>query len=441
MAITRGGTLSSASRTATGTDASVGHTVDANTTLLVVTTMFEAGETVTATPSWSLGGGEDLTLVDTTTLSGSNNDMGLATYALASPTAGAGTVTVTHSENDNFITTATNYIGTNASATMTENIALLEEDVNDTVTDTTAFASAGSAGNCLYAAGSFKGDDGVDGDITVPTGFFEIFEGASGTNANADISGYVCDELDGAPSACTWTWAVTDENTGHYLEIQVAGAGGEVIIVPVGSLSINEKTPSAEITHIRNVPTAVPALVLTGQVPFRVVNHIRGPPVKAVVLTGQAITLGHTITVPSGSLTFAGQTSTAKDTTVRVTFPTPDFSPKVGADLQKFRAHLRRDATNDGPGIPTVSIWLAEGGSKVGGALVTDQAITSDSGETVEATWDSANLATFDGSDVECIIEATQVGYFGARAVEFGAIEWCVIESSQPQATSLSFTG
>ena len=55
-AITRGATLSSNSRTVTGTDASVSHTVDANTSLLVVTTMFEAGETVSGTPQWSLGG-------------------------------------------------------------------------------------------------------------------------------------------------------------------------------------------------------------------------------------------------------------------------------------------------------------------------------------------------------------------------------------------------
>lgn len=223
--ITRGATISNGSRTVSGTDASVSHTVDTGTTLLVVTTMYEAGETVSGTPQWSLGGGENLTLVDETTRSGSNNDMCISTYALVNPTAGTGTVTVTHTNNDNYITTAVNYIGTNTSGTMSENIALLSEDVNDTASNTSVFASGGTAGNTLYAAGGFKGGDG-DG-ITVPTNFFEVFDGQSGSNANSDIAGYVCDNLDGAPDSCTWTWAVTDENAGHMLEIFLP-AGGDV---------------------------------------------------------------------------------------------------------------------------------------------------------------------------------------------------------------------
>ncbi len=218
MAVTRGGTLSNATRTVTGTDASITHTVDANTTLLVISVFFEAGETVSGTPQWSLGGGENFTLIDATTSSGSNNDMACATYGLVSPTSGAGTVTITVSSNDNSISTATNYIGTNTSATMSENASLLQEDVNDSATNTTVFSSAGTAGNCLYAAGCFKGDDGTG--VTVPTGFFEIFDAESGGgSSNADIAAYVCDELDGAPSACTWTWAASDENAGHYIEV------------------------------------------------------------------------------------------------------------------------------------------------------------------------------------------------------------------------------
>ena len=140
MAITRGNTRSSNWRTVSGTDASVTHTVDANTTLLVITTMYEAGETVSGTPQWSLGGGENFTLVDETTRGGSNNDTCLSTFALANPTAGAGTVTVTHSSNDNFITTATNYLNTLVSGTMSNNIFLLEEDVNDRPTNSIVFA-------------------------------------------------------------------------------------------------------------------------------------------------------------------------------------------------------------------------------------------------------------------------------------------------------------
>ena len=114
MAITRGNSTPG-SRTTTGTDASVSnHTVESGDTLLVVTTMFEAGETVSGTPQWSGNGTpQNLTLVDATTSSGSNNDMALETWALVNPTPEVnGTVTVTHSSNDNYITVATNDAGT-----------------------------------------------------------------------------------------------------------------------------------------------------------------------------------------------------------------------------------------------------------------------------------------------------------------------------------------
>jgi len=185
-----------------------------------MTTMFEAGESVSGTPRWDASGGANLTLVDATFPSGSNNDMALETWAIVNPIAGSSQITVAHSSNDNMITTAVNYAGT-VTSSVAAAIQFLEEDVNNAATNTTVFASAGTAGNCLYATGSFKGGDG--NGITVPTDFFEIHDVTSGGSANADISGYVCDELDGAPSACTWTWAATDENAGHYLEIIAAG--------------------------------------------------------------------------------------------------------------------------------------------------------------------------------------------------------------------------
>ena len=238
MAITRGATLSSNSRTATGTDASVTHTVDVGSTLLIVSTFYEAAETVTATPSWSGNGTpQDLTLIDATTSSGNSADMAMETWALINPTAEVGgSVTVTHSENDNFITTATNYLGTNT-VSVAAATNFLAEDVNDTATGSTVFGSAGTTGNTLYFAAGFKGDDGVDGDVAPPTSFFEIFEGASGTSANADIAAYVCDFIGGAAAAATLTWAVTDENSGHYIEIVpgVSGSGTPSITKPTAS--------------------------------------------------------------------------------------------------------------------------------------------------------------------------------------------------------------
>ena len=63
MAVTRGATTSENPDSVTGTDASVTHTVDVGTTLLLVYIGLRDDETVDATPSWTLGGGEDLTLM------------------------------------------------------------------------------------------------------------------------------------------------------------------------------------------------------------------------------------------------------------------------------------------------------------------------------------------------------------------------------------------
>ena len=133
MAVTRGGSLNSFSRSVTGTAADISHEVDVNTTLLVVSIMYEAGETVTTAPQWSRAGGQNLTLVDETTRSGSNNDMCVSTYALVSPDIGVGTVTIGVSSNDNIISTATNYVDTITSS-VANAIALIEEDVNDAAT-------------------------------------------------------------------------------------------------------------------------------------------------------------------------------------------------------------------------------------------------------------------------------------------------------------------
>ena len=338
MTITRGGTLSSDVRTITGTDGDISHTVDVGTTLLVVSIFFEAAETVTSAPTWSLGG--TLTLVDATTSSSNAADMAMATYALANPTAGAGTVTIAVSSNDNSISTATNYLGTNVSATMTDNIVLIAEDVNDSTTNTTVFSSAGDSGNTLYAAGGFKGDDGTG--VTVPTSFFEIFDAESGGgSANADIAAYVCDFIGGAAAACTWTWAATDENSGHYLQILqvphvVTPSHAELRAWSVTGLQFCGITPTITVTVSDSNHTAVmgapDALLLTGAASTVIVNHIRvagapdalaftgaapsaeithnramGAP-DALAITGNIPVVSKLIDVPSGSLVTTGNT-------------------------------------------------------------------------------------------------------------------------------------
>lgn len=225
MAVTRGATLSSRVRTNTGTDANISsHEVDANTTLLVVSTFYEAAETVTQSVLWrAAGGDETLTLVDETTRSGQAADVCVSTFALVSPSIETANIRITHSENDNSISVATNYIGTKTTS-VADAIQLLTEDVNNEAgeTNTTVFGSAGTSGNALYTAASCKGGDADPSSNA--NSFFEIYDAASGTGATTDIAAYVTDLLNSAPSAFTGTWAVTDSNAGHYLEIVAVAA-------------------------------------------------------------------------------------------------------------------------------------------------------------------------------------------------------------------------
>ena len=224
MAVTRGATTNKETRSINGTDADISHAVDSGTTLLIASVFFEADESVTGTVQWSLGGGENMTLIDATTSSGSFGDVAMATYGLVNPTSGAGTVTIPVTFNDNSFSNAINYIGTET-ASVAAATNFLEEHVNNVGTDTTTtiFASAGTSGNALYAAAVFFGGDGDPSSNNAS--FTELFDEATGPGSSSDTSVNICDLLDSAPSAVTITWADEDQNAGHYIEIVAAAAG------------------------------------------------------------------------------------------------------------------------------------------------------------------------------------------------------------------------
>lgn len=115
------------------------------------------------------------------------------------------------------------------------------------------------------------------------------------------------------------------------------------------------------------------------------------------------------------------------DSIVRVSFPTPSGNPKVGANLQEFRALVRKYG---GTGTPTARIELYENG-----VLLRAGADINITGPTVIAfLWNANEIGTPDGSLVECRVFGDSVG--GAPAVratiEVGAVEWnCEYETTQ----------
>ena len=230
MAVTRGATTTGASNSVIDdTDASISsHTVDSGTTLLLVSLHIMADAAISGVPQWSLGGGENMTLVHASTAGGAG-DVRTYVYGLVSPTGGAGSVSTTiTAASDYSYSSAVNYIGTET-ASVAAATNFLSEDVNDTATNTSVHASAGSSGNALYFAGNIKGGDGSP--ASNGSSFNELFDTNTGASTSNDGSVYVADLLDSAPSAITVTWAVIDENSSIYIEIVAAAASASKLVV------------------------------------------------------------------------------------------------------------------------------------------------------------------------------------------------------------------
>ena len=122
------------------------------------------------------------------------------------------------------------------------------------------------------------------------------------------------------------------------------------------------------------------------------------------------------------------------NTDVRGSFPSPTGSPTVGADLQAFRVQVRQFDTGQ-TGTPTARIELWENGALVRAGPAVD---VTGAGQVIAFTWNASEIATADGSLVECkVIGAKSGGPPGARnAVEIGAVEW----NAEVSAVGSSFT-
>jgi hypothetical protein len=224
MAVSRGATVSN-NTYAGGTDASVSHTVDSGTTLLIVSIGRRADQTISGDVTWNTT--ETMTLIDETTRSGSGGDNVVSTYGLVSPTATTATVSVTTGgAAGSKVSSAVNYIGT-VTSSVAAATNFLEEDVNNSPSATLVFASNGTSGNALYVAAAGHGGD-MDPAASSSSVYNELVDVASGADTNDDTAGWVGDLLNSAPAGTTITWNATDESAGHHLEIVAAGGAPAV---------------------------------------------------------------------------------------------------------------------------------------------------------------------------------------------------------------------
>jgi hypothetical protein len=112
-------------------------------------------------------------------------------------------------------------------------------------------------------------------------------------------------------------------------------------------------------------------------------------------------------------------TDNNSDHYARVSFASPTGNPQVGADMQEFRALVRKYG---GTGTPTARIELWENGVLIragGENNVTGPAV-------IAFTWNANELSNPDGSQVECYVYGSKTGGSPTTraSIEIGAVEW-----------------
>lgn len=104
-------------------------------------------------------------------------------------------------------------------------------------------------------------------------------------------------------------------------------------------------------------------------------------------------------------------------------FDTPTGNPTVGADLQEFRAGVEEFDSGQ-TGVPQARIELWENGTLVRAGSDTN----TEAYQVLSFTWNANELATADGSLVQCKVIGTKTGGSpGVRnTIRIGHIEWNV---------------
>lgn len=128
------------------------------------------------------------------------------------------------------------------------------------------------------------------------------------------------------------------------------------------------------------------------------------------------------------------------NTLLVLSFPTPSGTLNTGADLQTFRARVRKNAT--GGNNPTVRIEVREGGTIR--ANSTNTTVTSLTGDDITFTWDASVLALQNGVDVEIAISQQGGGSGGnpgnRRWIETDTADWTADYTEPVAAVGYSFS-
>lgn len=201
----------------------IGHTIPSGATLVMVSATVPANKDDIGGIVWdTIGVNEALTLVHATTSSDSGGDVKTFTYAIVNPTAKSADMRISPVGADNSTISAgvVNYDGTET-ASVAAATDFHEEDVNNTNSATLVFASAGTGGNLLYAAGGFVNNDADP--IALSGTWTDVLQVTDATQTQELILAIA--EEDPAAALTMTRDGADNECAGHMLEIIVASGG------------------------------------------------------------------------------------------------------------------------------------------------------------------------------------------------------------------------
>lgn len=294
MAITRGATVTTGVDSATPIIATLAHTVNASTTLLVVTFHCE-GDLGISSVNWNTT--EAMTEISSVVTSSAGGDCRVYAFGRVNPTVTAANVTWTVSgAGDNLAVVCVNYLGTETASVAAATNAIDSENNGDAAATTVAMSGATTLGATLVAAGTFYGGDGNPSSDTGAS-FNTVREGETGTSTTTDTCYYYGDLIDGGTGGTVspvinWTGTASDECVGVFFEILSATTN---VTPGSGTVRTVGNQPTVSVTNNVVIAALVGTLLFVGQQPT-----VSSPqPVTVAPTSGTLLVSGNQPTVAS----------------------------------------------------------------------------------------------------------------------------------------------